>query len=212
MRWLRGLAALIGYLCAATLLAQLVGLIVLASRLSWDAPRRERFVAAVYGLGLPAPEPTSEPATVASPEQELFQQRVASEPWLRQRQKVFAVEVAGGKQLTESVKIERDEENVSRKSLQDFLAEAKGQAEVQGQTALRTTLEVLPAKQAKEILIEMLGESPESVISLVKVMPLERTKKIFAEFKTPEEADQLHRILLELGDLASQPVPNQPDG
>ena len=67
---------------------------------------------------------------------------------------------------------------------------------------VQQTLEVIQAKQAKEQLIKMLEEPKsatddpiEDVVRILKAMPLDKRKKILAEFKTPEETVMLAEIL-----------------
>jgi len=67
---------------------------------------------------------------------------------------------------------------------------------------VQQTLEVIQAKQAKEQLIKMLEEPKsatddpiEDVVRILKAMPLDKRKKILAEFKTPEETMTLAEIL-----------------
>jgi hypothetical protein len=67
---------------------------------------------------------------------------------------------------------------------------------------IQQTLEVIQPKQAKEQLVQMLDEPKtstddpmEDVVRILKAMPLDKRKKILAEFKTPEENKILSEIL-----------------
>lgn len=67
---------------------------------------------------------------------------------------------------------------------------------------LQRTLEAIAPKQAKEQLLKMLEEPKtgsddpmEDIVRILKAMPLEKRKKILAEFKTPEDVEKLHEIL-----------------
>ncbi|HEY2415852.1 MAG TPA: hypothetical protein VGI40_26665 [Pirellulaceae bacterium] len=64
------------------------------------------------------------------------------------------------------------------------------------------TLEVIQPKQAKDQLVKMLEEPKtatddpmEDVVRILKAMPLDKRKKILAEFKTPDENKILSEIL-----------------
>ncbi len=67
---------------------------------------------------------------------------------------------------------------------------------------LQRTLEVIQPKQAKEQLLKMLAEPKsanddpmEDIVRILKAMPLDKRRKILAEFKSPEEVEQLHEVL-----------------
>jgi len=67
---------------------------------------------------------------------------------------------------------------------------------------LQRTLEVIQPKQAKEQLLKMLADPKtatddpmEDIVRILKAMPLDKRRKILAEFKTPEEVEQLHEVL-----------------
>jgi hypothetical protein len=67
---------------------------------------------------------------------------------------------------------------------------------------LQRTIEVIAPKQAKEQLLKMLEEPKtatddpmEDIVRILKAMPLDKRKKILAEFKTPDEVEKLHEIL-----------------
>lgn len=67
---------------------------------------------------------------------------------------------------------------------------------------LQRTLEAIAPKQAKEQLLKMLAEPAtntddpmEDIVRILKAMPLDKRRKILAEFKTPEEVEQLHEVL-----------------
>ena len=67
---------------------------------------------------------------------------------------------------------------------------------------VQRTLEAIQPKQAKEQIMKMLAEPKtaaddpmEDVVRILKAMPLDKRKKILAEFKTPEEIEKLSEIL-----------------
>jgi hypothetical protein len=70
---------------------------------------------------------------------------------------------------------------------------------------VQQTLEAISPKQAKEQIVKMLEEPPtphddpmEDVVRILKAMPLDKRKKILAEFKDPQEVEKLHEILREV--------------
>jgi hypothetical protein len=67
---------------------------------------------------------------------------------------------------------------------------------------VQRTLEAISPKQAKEQLMKTLAEEKtasddpmEDIVRILKAMPLDKRRKILAEFKSPEEIEKLHEIL-----------------
>jgi hypothetical protein len=84
-------------------------------------------------------------------------------------------------------------------------------AENEKATSLREvqmTLEAIKPKQAKEQIVKMIeDDGMTDVVAIMKQMPLDKRKKVFAEFKTPPETEHLYQILTNIRQgepLASQ--------
>jgi len=67
---------------------------------------------------------------------------------------------------------------------------------------LQQTLQTLAPKQSKDHIMKMLEDPPtaaddpmQDVVTILKAMPLDKQKKIFGEFKTPEETKKMAEIL-----------------
>lgn len=64
---------------------------------------------------------------------------------------------------------------------------------------LRRALQVLPPSQAKEQLVRFFQSNDEEIhndaVATIRTMPIDRQKRIYAEFKTEPEQDQLSNIL-----------------
>lgn len=70
---------------------------------------------------------------------------------------------------------------------------------------LQRTLEAIAPKQAKDQIMRMLDQPAtandhpmQDIVTIMKAMPLDKRRKILAEFKTPEEADKMGEILREI--------------
>jgi hypothetical protein len=70
---------------------------------------------------------------------------------------------------------------------------------------VQRTLEAIAPKQAKEQILRMLAQPNtaadrplEDVVRILKAMPLDKRKKLLAEFKTPEEIEKLAEVLHEI--------------
>jgi hypothetical protein len=89
-----------------------------------------------------------------------------------------------------------------KKSFDKRLSELQTAAADTSLREIQQTLEVIQPKQAKEQLVKMLDEPKtatddpmEDVVRILKAMPLDKRKKILAEFKTPDENKTLSEIL-----------------
>ena len=61
---------------------------------------------------------------------------------------------------------------------------------------LQRTIEAMRPEQAKAQLLKMLDdEAMDDVVTIVKSMPVDKRKKIIAEFKEGTDADRLYEIL-----------------
>ena len=91
------------------------------------------------------------------------------------------------------------------------LAELEAGARDEGILALQRSLMAMQPKQAKDQIRMILEEQPtpvgragkidkpmRAVVTVLKSMPVDKQKKIFGEFKTEEEAEQLHEILRQI--------------
>ena len=71
---------------------------------------------------------------------------------------------------------------------------------------VQRTLEAISPKQAKDQILKMLEDSPDGVnekamsdiVRIMKAMPLDKRRKVLAEFKSEKEADTLAEILKEI--------------
>ena len=71
----------------------------------------------------------------------------------------------------------------------------------EGTQELKRTLEVLNPIQAKTQLLIMFDEGEiDRVVNIVQAMSTDKTKKIYAEFNTPEEEEKLSEILRRIGE------------
>jgi hypothetical protein len=89
-----------------------------------------------------------------------------------------------------------------KRSFDERLALLQNAASNDSIRELQQTLEAIQPKQSKDQLMKMLedpktpqNDPMEDVVRILKAMPLEKRKKILAEFKTPEEITKLKEIL-----------------
>ena len=79
-----------------------------------------------------------------------------------------------------------------------------------GKDEVRNTLENLKPKQAKALILEMLNKKEiDDVVTLLSPMPDAKRAKIFGEFKTDEEMEQLSEVLRRI--RIGSPTANVPE-
>lgn len=84
----------------------------------------------------------------------------------------------------------------ARQSLQSQLADIEKQATEAGWEQNRNSLQTIKPKQAKELLLQMLGRNEmDDVVALLAPMTDSKRAKIISEFKTPEETQKIGDVL-----------------
>lgn len=83
-----------------------------------------------------------------------------------------------------------------KQSFEDALIKLEKQRTETALFETQETLVSLPPKQAKDQLLRMLGDAAEEdIVTIFRLMDLNKRRKIIAEFKTPNEMQKLHSIL-----------------
>jgi hypothetical protein len=211
------------YLCAATTLAQAIGLGVIWSRGALTPDKLTRYAGILYGLppqDLPPLEPNEEESTgLVSGGSADLQTRVAAHPLLANRREAIQRDFTEINMLVRDLKTKRKRYDSVKKGFQNLLDTLETDLSTTSIAEVQRTLEVLQAKQAKDLILGMLEEEDPTgeddvlgdVVEMIRTMPQEKLKKILGEFKTNAERETLHRIMMELGKLdaagsgASQP-------
>lgn len=200
-RVVNGLLAVVAYLCVATVVAQLIGLFYLYS---WGTLTRDNLVkvlALAEGIDLDADRGAD-----AGPRPEGGATQVSLADVARERAlavRDFELREQSLEALRKQLDYERakilDEQGSLKQLAADFekrLKELREGTLVTRREEARLILESAKPKQAKEQLALMIqaGEMDEAV-ALFASMPQSKQAKIMAEFRTPDEADQLAEML-----------------
>jgi hypothetical protein len=189
------------YTCVATVIAQAIILVSLASRWELNRTRLVQMLAVAQGVDLFAIKAEAEQEqAVASQEQvslaEIAQTRAVNVRHLELREEALR---SGLDQLAYEQRKLTDEKVQYARVREAFdaqLALMQESAIAQGADNVRLKLEAIKAKQAKELLLEMLDdEELNQVVVLLAAMPTSKCAKIMAEFRTAEEITQLNEIL-----------------
>ena len=162
-----------------------------------------RMLAAAYGLELPsATEPPAVPPKKgdAPPEQpsfdEMLERRARAARDLELREQTLQTLQREVRQQQQALAEETKRLKTLRENFENELAAMREAATAAGLDEVRRTLETIKPKQAKEQIVKMLADDRlDEVVELFSQMSDSKRAKIVAEFKTPEESEQLSRIL-----------------
>jgi hypothetical protein len=205
MRRVLGLLATgLVYLCVGTVLAEGFVVAVFWSRGMLAQDRVFRMLAAAYGIDLAAME-----AERAAALRDRDAEQVAMEQVIRARVmksldidlREQALERAQAELavLQGTLQDERRRYDLLKTSFDDQLAVLQRGTRDNAIGEVQRTLEAVHPKQAKDQLLKMLEENEmQSVVLIMKAMPIDKRKKIIAEFKTEEESDKLADILKQI--------------
>lgn len=196
----RGLS-LLAYFCLATLIAQAVLFLYLAARYQPDRTKLIQILAILQDVDLFAMKEAAErDRDEISPEQVSYEQIIE-----RRAVKVHHLELRERalKDGLQTLQLERrklaDEQQRQQQLKQVFekqLVDMQAKETSEGMEDNRAKLESIKAKQAKELLVEMLNNDEiHDVVTLLKGMPNVKAAKIIGEFKTAEELQEISEVL-----------------
>lgn len=199
------LAALVAYICVATMIAQVSAMVYLRStgRLSDEkvAGLKEAFFAE------PA-KPLMEEPKVAAEDPSLQE-----EPSLDDKDGAHDLAQRNLELREQSVKSgldrilyeknvlvqERDRYELIKKTFEEQLAALREGALSSGRESVRLIWENIKPKQAKEQILMMLEDNElNEVVTILTAMPISKRAKIVSEFKTAAEAEKLDAILQQI--------------
>jgi hypothetical protein len=107
------------------------------------------------------------------------------------------------------LKTKRNRYEIVKKSFEELLGKLESEINATALTEVRSTLEVMQPKQAKDLILRMLEEDDfdpqdrvmDDVVEIVTTMSPAKLKKIFGEFKTESEREKLHQVFVTIGQL-----------
>jgi hypothetical protein len=206
------------YLCAATAIAQGVGLAMAWSQGSLSRDKLVRYAAVLYGIApsqLPAAasdENTESDETTrgnsAAPTPNTTSQ---SDSLLSARGAALQKSHGDVHELVRDLQTDRQRFEVVKKSFEDMLSNLETEISATAISEVRATLEVLRPQQAKDLILRMLEETSldpqddvmDDVIQIVTSMQQSKLKKILSEFKTESERQKLHKVFVSIGQLVN---------
>ncbi|WP_425618303.1 hypothetical protein NA78x_002007 [Anatilimnocola sp. NA78] len=196
--------------CVATVvsLAVLVSMLWTKGALSGD--RSLALMAALYGIpndAKAAAENTKEGKNPEQPSLEaVVERRALASLDLDLRESALDKSLQDLRNLESQIKTERQRLDLWKQSFDSRIATLESGRSDQAIVELQQTIEAMQPKQAKEQLLQILNTPPRGpedqplndVVNLLKNLPLDKRKKILAEFKLPEETEKLSEILREI--------------
>jgi len=206
-RLLGGLTTLLVYLCAATLLSEVVVAGYLWSAWKLDQAKLLRMMAVAQGAESAEDEAKEKEAETkkepASEEQasfaEVLERRAVKTRDLELREQSLDKALDEVKFQQQIVDSDRQKEQELMTRFTAELKSLKEGAQASGRELVRRTLETVKPRQAKEQLFEMLQNNEmDQVVMILAGMQESRRAKILAEFKTPEENRKLAEVLRRL--------------
>ncbi|MDA7951173.1 MAG: hypothetical protein MPJ24_06760 [Pirellulaceae bacterium] len=112
------------------------------------------------------------------------------------RETALDKEMLGLWNLRKELLTERSRYDQLKKSFDARLLELEQIAKNDGIRELQNTLASMKPRQAKDHILLILNDGAiDAIVTIMKSMPMDKRKKIIAEFRTPEEAKELEKIL-----------------
>lgn len=215
---LKTAVTLLAAFCIATLVAQSIGLAMLWSQGALQSDRLQQAMSALYGVDLAAIAAEQQAAKITREEQDIaFQQVVMARAEknldLDMREQSLRNGLADLRNLQSQLIEERKRYALLKTSFEEHLQTLQNIAKDNAILEVQRTLEAVKPKQAKEHILRMLPErfaagelaaaefteaerkAVIAVVTMIKAMPIDKRKKILAEFRTEEEAATLAEIL-----------------
>jgi len=191
-------------LCVGTFLslAVLVGMLWWKGALTDD--RWLGMLAALQGIEpIQVAKVGSDPAADEQPSlAQLMEQRVGASLDLELRETAIDKSLGDLRILESQIKTENQRLDQWKLSFDMRLAKLESQTTDEALLQLQRMLEVMNPKQAKDQLLRMLKDAPNTdddpmrdVVTILKTMPNDKQKKILAEFKMEPEEEKLAEVL-----------------
>jgi hypothetical protein len=205
LRWL-------GTLIVAVSIGTTVTLVVLLAMLWWKGVLADERVlamlAALQGIKAAPPIETTNvvntDAEQPSPSQ-IREARLRASLDLDLRESAIDKSLADLRTLEKALQTESSRLDGWKKSFDKRLSDLQSAATDTALLEVQRTLEAIQPKQAKEQILLMLKEPAttsddpmQDIVTIFKAMPLDKRRKILAEFKTTEEVEQLADILQQI--------------
>ncbi len=195
------LSAVTLYFCLATVLALVVAIGAMWFKGALDEERMYRVLAALHGIDLLTMQrhivaqekaaDSEQPSHAAR-----LRQQMLTSLDLDLREQAIGQGLQSMKEIQSHLERETSRFDDLRQAYAVKLQELADEEQATALKELQRTLEAIKPEQAKEQILKMLDDdSMDAVVTIMKNMPIDKRKKIIAEFKQGADADQLYEIL-----------------
>ena len=193
----------------AVAIGTFVSLLVLLGMLWWKGTLADErllgMIAALQGIEAAPPEKEGDeldPNAEQPSFDQMVQARVQASLDLDLRESAIDKSLLDLRATETQIKTERERLDLWKTDFDQRLAQLETAGTDTALVEVQRTLEAMSPKQAKDQVLRMLEEAPtaeddpmQDVVAIFKALPESKQKKLFAEFKTPDELDQLAEIL-----------------
>ncbi len=199
---LSAVAAAIAYVCVSTVISGTIGLSYLYSTGRLNPRTAGQIVQLLQGTELVPAKTEEKPAAEALPKvsiDQILEARLKRTMEIDIRESHLSQGLTNLRGIYESVLTNRTRYNELKEGFDLALKQLEEQWIDSGITDVQQKLEQMSPEQAKEQIKLMLerDEMPV-VVAIVNAMPVNRSKKIIAQFQSKDEAEQLSKILEQL--------------
>jgi hypothetical protein len=208
------IAAAVRHTLAAGVMICAASFVVAGGGLAWlwlsgrlNDEKSHQILAIVYGVDLQALEakhaPQRKPLESEQPSfHDVINRRLEKSIDLDLRETAFDKALLELRALEADLRAQRERFDARLREFEVRIAEFRSETLNDGLTNLQLKLEAIQPKQAKDLFMKMIEEpadenddSLNAAVTILKNMPVEKSRKIIAEFKSPQEIEQLHEIL-----------------
>ncbi len=186
----------------ATVIAQVILLTVLWQKGTLTEKKRFRMSCVMYDIDVKSVHDQMESNQKLQSQSLLPEMRIVKATDLAARSESLGHSLGELVALENEIKKEYQRNGLRKIDFDNLLKKLESEAIASSLLKTRQTLESMKTKQAKTQILRMLADDARGdVVAMVKEMPLDKRKKIFSEFKSPQEAEVLHDILRELREV-----------
>ncbi len=193
--------------CAASFAVQNAGLAYLWFSGKVNEEKLFQIVAIVHGVDLDALE-AQYAAAPKPPESEqpsfdqVIEKRLEKSLDLDLRETAFDKALIELRTLEGELRAHRDRFDARRREFEIRIEQLQRETLDEGLANVQLKLEAIQPKQAKDLIMKMIDEpmsenddSLDAAVTILKNMAVEKSRKIIAEFRSPDEIKRLHEIL-----------------
>lgn len=182
--------------CVATLITQVFFLMALAAGGALTKRNQNRLLAIMRGVDL---DQLIEEEKAAELKRQTDAQDIAPSPEMLGRKKATRSKIDELQLVESRLRVIQSRFQLMQNEFDQKLSQLELNARDHALTELKTTLELLDAKQAKKLLVHLIkSDKMDDVVEVVRRMNSAKQRKLFDEFRSDSEQQHVHDILRRL--------------